>query len=144
MLRSWTEFDGVVEMSPLTGPVEGRHLAYAMRYTDRESALFGEDEHSIAARWREQLLALHPGLAAEDVEEVHVFRAPFVEPVYPLGYLAQQPPVEVAGTPLLLATTAHVYPSVTSWNSSVGLANRVSAIICRTAASMSPDGEPVP
>ncbi|GAB2864749.1 FAD-dependent oxidoreductase [Lentzea nigeriaca] len=141
VLRSGTEFDGVVEMSPLTGPVDGRHLAYVMRYTDRDSALFAEDERTIAARWTEQLRSLHPGA---DVEEVHVFRAPFVEPVYPVGYLAQQPAVEVAGTRLLLATTAHVYPSVTSWNSSVGLANRVSETILRTAASMSPDGEPVP
>lgn len=141
VLRSGTDFDGVVEMTQLTGPVDGRHLVYTMRYTDRESPLFQEDEHSIGARWTEQLRSLHPSL---DVEEVHVFRAPFVEPVYPTGYLAQQPPVEIAGTPLLLATTAHVYPSVTSWNSSVGLANRVSAIIRRTAVSMSPDGEPVP
>jgi protoporphyrinogen oxidase len=141
VLRSGTEFDGVVEMSPLAGPVDGRHLAYVMRYTDRESPLFREDERTIAARWTDQLRSLHPGL---DVEEVHVFRAPFVEPVYPVGYLAQRPAVEVAGTSLLLATTAHVYPSVTSWNSSVGLANRVSEIIRRTAASMSPDGEPVP
>ncbi|RAS63918.1 protoporphyrinogen oxidase [Lentzea atacamensis] len=141
VLRSGTEFDGVVEMSPLTGPVDGRHFAYVMRYTDRDSPLFQEDERTIAARWTEQLRSLHPGL---DVEEVHVFRAPFVEPVYPVGYLAQRPAIEVTGTPLLLATTAHVYPSVTSWNSSVGLANRVSEIILRTAASMSPDGEPVP
>ncbi|MET8760311.1 FAD-dependent oxidoreductase [Lentzea sp. NPDC004782] len=143
VLRSGTEFDGVVEMSPLTGPVDGRHLVYVMRYTDRGSALFQEDTRDIAARWTAQLRTLH-GLAAEDVEEAHVFRAPFVEPVYPLGYLARRPPVEVAGTPLLLATTAHVYPSVTSWNSSVGLANRVSDIIARTAVSMSPDDEPVP
>jgi hypothetical protein len=33
--------------------------------------------------------------------------------------------MEVAGTRLLLATTAQIYPDVTSWNSSVGLANRV-------------------
>jgi protoporphyrinogen oxidase len=141
VLRSGTEFDGVVEMTPLTGPVDGRHLVYVMRYTGRDSELFAEDENAIAARWTSQLRALHPGA---DVEEVHVFRAPFVEPVYPVGYLAQRPAVEVAGTSLMLATTAHVYPSVTSWNSSVGLANRVSEIILRTAASMSPDGEPVP
>ncbi|MEV6241573.1 FAD-dependent oxidoreductase [Lentzea sp. NPDC051838] len=141
VLRSGTEFDGVVEMSPLTGPVDGRHLAYVMRYTDRSSPLFAEDADAIAARWTAQLKSLHP---EADVEEVHVFRAPFVEPVYPVGYLASRPEVEVAGTSLLLATTAHVYPSVTSWNSSVGLANSVSSIILRTAASMSPDGEPVP
>jgi hypothetical protein len=60
---------------------------------------------------------------------VRVFKAPFVEPVYPLGYLDRRPAVVVPGTSVLLATTAHVYPAVTSWNSSVGLANRVVATV---------------
>ena len=102
----------LIQMTPLAGvePYDGRHLVYAMRYTDRESALFQEDDAAIAERWTSQLLALHPALCREDVEDVRVFKAPFVEPVYPLGYLARRPPVVVAGTPLLLATTAHVYP----------------------------------
>ncbi|ROP36461.1 FAD-dependent oxidoreductase [Saccharothrix texasensis] len=127
VVRSGTEFDGLIQMTPLAGVerYDGRHLVYAMRYTDRESALFQEDDAAIAARWTSQLLALHPSVCREDVEDVRVFKAPFVEPVYPLGYLAQRPPVVVAGTPLLLATTAHVYPDVTSWNSSAGLARRV-------------------
>ncbi|MBW4721948.1 FAD-dependent oxidoreductase [Saccharothrix obliqua] len=125
VIRSGTEFDGLVEMSALTGPVDGRHLVYAMRYTDRESALYQDDEDAIATRWTKQLAGLHPDLTSAEVHDVRVFKAPFVEPVYPLGYLARRPPVEVAGTRLLLATTAHVYPAVTSWNSSVGLANRV-------------------
>ncbi|SDI84208.1 Protoporphyrinogen oxidase [Actinokineospora alba] len=133
VLRSGTDFDGVIEMSELAG-VEaygGRHLVYAMRYTDRESALYREDGDAIAARWAGQLVDLYAGigLTAEDIEDVQVFKAPFVEPVYPLGFLTHQPPIEVAETPLLLATTAHVYPEVTSWNSSVGLANRVAGIL---------------
>jgi protoporphyrinogen oxidase len=130
VLRSGTDFDGVVEMSALSGTesYDGRHLAYAMRYTDRDSDLFREDDGSIAARWTAQLRTLYP-LGPDDVEDVRVFKAPFVEPVYPLGYLARRPPVEVPGTALLLATTAHVYPRVTSWNSSVGLANRVAEIV---------------
>lgn len=136
VLRSGTEFDGVVEMSELAGAetYRGRHLVYAMHYTDRESALYRDDDSAIAARWTEQLLNLYSNLplAAKDIEEVHVFKAPFVEPVYPLGFLTLQPPIEIADTPLLLATTAHVYPSVTSWNSSVGLANRVAAILTET------------
>ncbi|GAA1274840.1 FAD-dependent oxidoreductase [Saccharothrix xinjiangensis] len=129
VVRSGTDFDGLVQMTPLAGvgPYDGRHLVYAMRYTDRGSALFAEGDAAVAERWTAQLLALHPGLRREDVDDVRVFRAPFVEPVHPLGYLALRPPVVVAGTPLLLATTAHVYPDVTSWNSSVGLANRVAA-----------------
>ncbi|MCE7000472.1 FAD-dependent oxidoreductase [Saccharothrix sp. S26] len=133
VVRSGTEFDGLIQMTPLAGvePYGGRHLVYAMRYTDRESALFEDDDAAVAARWTSQLLALHPELSHEDVDEVRVFKAPFVEPVYPLGYRSLRPPVVVAGTPLLLATTAHVYPDVTSWNSSVGLARRVAATLAQ-------------
>lgn len=154
VVRSGTEFDGVVEMSALAGtaPYGGRHLAYAMRYTDRDSALYQEHSDSIAARWTEQLRTLYSGLPLtdDDIDEVHVFKAPFVEPVYPLGYLGQRPPVELPGTPVLLATTAHVYPEVTSWNSSVRLANQVAATIDRApvsrraASAMRADGEPSP
>jgi protoporphyrinogen oxidase len=128
VLHSGTGFDGVIEMSALTGPETygGRHLVYVMHYGDRSSPLFAEDEWSIAARWTSQLLALYPDLLTPaDVEAVRVFRAPFVEPVYPLGYAARRPEAEVAGTPLWLATTAQIYPEVTSWNSSTGLANAV-------------------
>jgi protoporphyrinogen oxidase len=130
VLRSGTDFDGVVEMSALTGVDShtGRHLAYAMRYTDRESELYREDDASIAARWTTQLRGLY-SLTHDAVEDVEVFKAPFVEPVYPLGYLQKRPPVEVRGTQLLLATTAHIYPAVTSWNSSVRLANQVAGMV---------------
>jgi protoporphyrinogen oxidase len=133
VLRSGTEFDGVIEMSALSGTetYDGRHLAYVMRYTNRTSPLYQEDSDAIAERWTRQFLDLHRGLGltADDVDEVRVFKAPFVEPVYPLGFLDQRPSVEVPGTSVLLATTAHVYPDVTSWNSSVALADQVAARI---------------
>ncbi|WP_028926385.1 FAD-dependent oxidoreductase [Pseudonocardia acaciae] len=124
VLDSGTEFDGVVDMSALTGTTRHGHLVYTMRYTDRSSALFAEDERAIAERWSAQLLALYPDLRPE-ILDVRIFKAPFVEPVYPLGYAALRPPVEIPGTRLLLATSGQVYPNVTSWNSSVGLANEV-------------------
>ncbi|MEV6908051.1 NAD(P)/FAD-dependent oxidoreductase [Amycolatopsis sp. NPDC051071] len=131
VLRSGTGFDGVVEMSALTGTEihGGAELVYVMRYTDRSSRLYRGEPDRIAARWTEQLRELFPELRPEDVESVRVFKAPFVEPVYPLGYLAARPPVTVDGTNLFLATTAHVYPDVTSWNSSVKLANRVTGLL---------------
>ena len=127
VLHSGTEFDGVVAMSELAGTEAngGNHLAYVMRYTDRDSQLYLDDDAAIAARWSAQLRELYPELDPDDIAAVRVFKAPFVEPVYPLGYLAQRPDVVVEGTNLLLATTAHVYPEVTSWNSSVALANDV-------------------
>lgn len=135
VLRSGADFDGVIEMTPLAGSARygDRHLVYVMRYTGRESALYREDEAVIARRWTEQLLGIHKGLTAADVDEVRVFKAPFVEPVYPLGYLTDKPSAEVPGTPLLLATTAHVYPNVTSWNSSVELSGSVTDLLLRDA-----------
>jgi hypothetical protein len=56
---------------------------------------------------------------------MRIFKAPFVEPTYPLGYNSMKPPMQVQGTRLLLATTAQVYPNVTAWNSTVGLADQV-------------------
>lgn len=129
VLRSGTEFDGVVEMSALAGtvPYGGRHLAYVMKYTDRSAELFAEDDESIAERWTAQLLKLYGDLPLrrEDVVEVRVFKAPFVEPAYPLGYGRLKPAMTVGDSRLLLATTAQIYPKVTSWNSSVGLAHEV-------------------
>ncbi|RSN16443.1 hypothetical protein DMC63_23200 [Streptomyces sp. WAC 05977] len=145
ILRSGTEFDGVVEMSSLTGTEVhgGAHLVYVMRYTDRSSRLYRDEPGRIAARWTVQLRELFPELRAEDIESVRVFKAPFVEPVYPLGYLSARPPVAVPGTRVLLATTAHVYPDVTSWNSSVKLANRVADGLL-DELSRRRAGEPVP
>ena len=129
VLASGTDFDGIVEMSSLTGPARysGRHLAYAMKYTDRSSALFAEDTEQIAERWTEQLLELYRDLPLrpEDVLGVEVFKAPFVEPSYPLGYADSKPGIAVGDSRLLLDTTAQIYPRVTAWNSSVWLSDVV-------------------
>lgn len=124
VLNDEIEFDGIVEMSTLTGPVAGCYLNYVMRYTDRDSELFGESTETIAERWGRQFRQLHD-LTEQDVAETFVFRAPFVEPIWPLGY--RVPEARVGDTPVFMATTAQVYPNVTSWNSSTRLANFVVA-----------------
>lgn len=129
VLDSGTGFDGVVQMTALVDPAQygGRHLVYVMKYCDRDSPLFEEPVEQIAARWTEEFLRLYRDLPLQPsaIVETHVFRAPFVEPVYPLGYRAMQPQIDVDSAPLLLATTAQVYPEITAWNSSVRLATRV-------------------
>jgi protoporphyrinogen oxidase len=126
-----TQFDGVVEMSALTGVERfgGRSLVYAMHYCDRRSLTFAEQDEAIAVRWSRQLLTLYQDVLgnASAIDDVKVFRAPFVEPVHTVGYRKRLPDVEIAGTNVFLSTTAQIYPEVTSWNSSVSLANRVAA-----------------
>ena len=129
VVNSNTEFDGVVEMTELvkTEQYNGNYMVYTMKYCSKDSGLFKEDENAIAQRWKEQLKTLFTdlNLKDDDFTEIKIFKAPFVEPVYPLGYSKLKPRMRTGNSNLLLATSAQVYPSITSWNSSVGLANKV-------------------
>jgi hypothetical protein len=59
------------------------------------------------------------------VADRFVFRSPFVEPLYTLGYGGRRPQATVVPDRLYLATTAQVYPEVTSWNGAVGMVRQV-------------------
>jgi protoporphyrinogen oxidase len=115
----------------------GHHVAYVMKYCDRESGLFQEPEQEIAARWKSQLLSLYPDLRLneEDVVDVEIFKAPFVEPAYPLGYSALKPAIHDGSSRLFLATSSQVYPRITAWNSSVRLAKQVVKELVRREAA---------
>ncbi len=127
VMRSNTDFDGLVEMTELVDPAHygGHHVAYAMRYTQASSELFKEDSATIARRWTTQLVSLYPdlNLTPTDVVDVQIFKAPYVEPLYPLGYAKTKPGFDIPGTRIVTCSTAQVYPGITSWNSAVTLAN---------------------
>ena len=109
---------GIVEMSNLV-PLErthGLHVAYLVNYTHRRSELFREPDAELLERYRGDLATLFPG-AENSVVEQFLFRAPFVEPIWTVGYLRRRPPTSVIPGRLYLACTAQVYPRVNSWNS---------------------------
>ena len=115
------------EKSGQTEHYGGHHCAYVMKYCDRSSELFQEDERAIARRWTKQLLELYPDLelTTADISDVRVFKAPFVEPAYPLGYSEAKPAINESGNRLYLATSSQVYPRITAWNSSCWMAKQV-------------------
>ncbi len=119
-----TEFDGIVEMSALVtdrARYDGQHLVYLMKYCDGGCDLFKEDDETIADRWTDQLLSLYQGqgLDRSDIVERFVFRTPYVEPIYPVGYQAIKPDFSCGDSRLILSTTAQIYPDITSFNSSI-------------------------
>jgi protoporphyrinogen oxidase len=132
IIDSETDFSGMIEISTLTGTehFQGHHAVYVMRYTDRSSAIYQESDEAIEQRWTEQFLRLHQ-LDAGDIDRAFVFRTPFVEPVWPLGYSRIKPPPRIGDTPLFMATTAQAYPQVTSWDAATRTAEA-------TVAAMEP------
>jgi protoporphyrinogen oxidase len=109
---------GIIEMSNLVplARSDGRYVTYLVNYTHRESPLFARPEAELLAAYRADLERLFPE-AADSIEDAFLFRAPFVEPIWPLGYSAMRPSPTVIPGRLYLASTAQVYPRVNSWNS---------------------------
>lgn len=130
-ISSGTGFDGIVESSALIKPSHygGYHAAYVMRYTSRDSELFKLSGDDIAKSWTGDFLKLYAlrGISSVNVKATFVFKAPFVEPIYPLGYTDIRPRSRIGQSNLFLATTGQVYPDITSWNSSIRVASNTVA-----------------
>jgi protoporphyrinogen oxidase len=117
---------GMIEMSNLV-PLErshGLHVNYLVNYTHRDSELFQLPDEEILGRYQRDLDRLFPAAAAS-VRERHLFRAPFVEPIWTTGYQRMRPPTSVLPGRLYLACTAQVYPQVNSWSSCCDVVDRM-------------------
>jgi len=109
---------GVIEMSNLVplARSQGLYVTYLVNYTHRSSALFAKSDADLLALYQTDLAALFPD-SGRTVVDQFLFRAPFVEPIWKLGYQQLCPPTSVIPGRLYLACTAQVYPRVNSWNS---------------------------
>ncbi|MEE9432438.1 MAG: NAD(P)/FAD-dependent oxidoreductase [Melioribacteraceae bacterium] len=143
VVSSNTDFDGVVEMTELIDKEQynNHNAVYVMKYCNRDSDLFKEDESSIADRWEKQLVSLYPDLnfTEDDIADIKIFKAPFVEPIYPLGYSKLKPKMKIEDANIILATSAQVYPNITSWNASCSLANKATNLLMKLESSLDKD-----
>lgn len=121
-------FRGIVETTRVLEPDDAhdRHLVYLLNYVHRSSDEFARSDEDLIEAYVAGLRSLFPELEGTDILSTHVFRTPFVEPIWTPGYSRRVPPAELVPRRVYLATTAQVYPEVTSWNTSIGLATQVS------------------
>ena len=117
-------FRGIVETTRVIRSEDAgnRHLVYLLNYVHRDTEEYARTDADLATSYVAGLLELFPELSTDDIESTHVFRTPHVEPIWTPGYSQRVPPHELVPGRVFLATTAQVYPNVTSWNSSIGLA----------------------
>ncbi len=118
-------FQGLVETTHVVPASQtgGRHLVYLLNYCQADSDAFRQVDGDIRFQAMKAMRAFNTKFQPDWVEDIHVFRAPFVEPVWPLGYAETKPRMRCGGSRLYLATTAQSYPNVNSWNTMVGIAN---------------------
>jgi protoporphyrinogen oxidase len=129
-------FQGIVESTNLIERADlgGAHLFYLMNYVHRSEPAFAEDDARILGQYWAGLRRLFPDLRDEDVIDRHVFRTPFVEPLYTLGYERRKLPHALVPGRVYLSTSSQVYPEVTSWNGATGLSRAVVDALLAEAA----------
>jgi len=117
-------FQGVVETTHVIPSewIGGRHLVYVMNYCDQDSEPYRRPDDLVKRQALDGLAAIYPNFRASAVENVYVFRAQYVEPVWSVGYLRKRPRPRVGESRVYVSTTAQAYPRVTAWNTSIGLA----------------------
>jgi len=129
-------FQGLVETTHVV-PLEqtsGRHLVYLMNYCHKDSETYNRCDHDWEFQARKAIRSLYPDFDQTMIEEVKVFRAPFVEPVWPVNYLADRPAAQIPGSKVFLATTAQAYPRVNAWNTMVEIASETVVKVCAELA----------
>jgi len=126
-------FQGVVETTHVIPPewIGGRHLIYLMTYCPADSPAYARSDETIQRQAVEGLSALYPRFRPAQVEDVHVFRAPHVEPLWSLGYARERPLARTRHPRLYVSTTAQAYPRVTAWNTSISLARDAADAVVR-------------
>ena len=105
-----------------------------------------KSDDEIRTIWVDALKRMFPDFDPATIVEMPIGRHRFVEPLHPLGGLAQIPAVESPIDGLYVATTAQIYPALTNGESVTRHAQAVAAqVLARnTATPEHAQSEPVP
>lgn len=123
-------FVAVIEHTNLI-PAEhyGSHIVYLSRYLDEEDELYRLPEDVVADRFLNYLQQIFPAWNLADVKKIHLFRAPYAQPVVGLGYSRMKPGYETPLKHLYLANMAQIYPEDRGQNYAIRLGKEVARLV---------------
>jgi protoporphyrinogen oxidase len=109
-------FTGVIETTTYIDPkdVGGHHLVYLPKYTAPGSELQQLTDEEIRALWLTHLQAMFPDFDRESIQYLLVYRERYVEQVHKLNSMQEIPAIRTPIENLYLATTAQIYPGLSS------------------------------
>jgi len=104
-------FTGVIETSNLTGREEfgDSSLLYLPRYRDQKSPMWDRSDEEVHRESIDGLRRIITDFSEKDILAWQVNRARFVQPVHPVGWGEQLPPVRLANG-LGYLSTAQIHP----------------------------------
>jgi protoporphyrinogen oxidase len=103
----------------------GRHLVYLGNYLPPDDELFELSDGAVLDRFLPHLGRINRRFEPAWVEQAHVFKAPFAQPIVGLGYREGLPAHRTPVANLWLANMGHVYPHDRGQNYSILLGEAV-------------------
>jgi len=112
-------FTGVIETTTYIDPshVGGHHLVYVPKYTQPGSSWQSMTDGEVVETWTANLERMFPAFSRTHIREVQVHRERYVDPLHPVGHTISDVPVVTDVGGLFCATTAQIYPALTSGES---------------------------
>ena len=127
-------FASIIEMPHPTDPAA--HIVYLPKYTAPENDWMGVSDEEITEAWLTRLFQLFPGLGHEDIAQIVISRARYLDPVQGLDATQHIIPVQTPYRTLLLANSGQIYPGLPTPDATIRHAQRIArAIIAHAAGS---------
>ena len=124
---------GLIELTNLHPPeaVGGYHIVYSPLYARADSPEYRKPSEEIFADTIKIMAAVSPGFDPSHVLDYHVFRAPYAQPVCPVGFTQKLAPLQTPAANLVAADTTHLLPHDRSISDSLALSERLTEMLRR-------------
>jgi protoporphyrinogen oxidase len=122
---------GLIEYTNLHPPEDfgGYSFVYSPLYVSSTTAEYRRPDEEVLNETLDGISAVRPEFDRSSVVDYRVFRAPFAQPVCPVGFTKRLAPIQTPVANLVAADTTHLLPYDRSISDSLGLAERMIAAL---------------
>ena len=124
-------FVGVIEHTNFEPPPTygGRHIVYLSKYLPESDELYQMSDTDAVRFCVPYLRRMFPAFDESWIQESHVWRARYAQPVVERGYSRLIPPVETPVRGAFLATMAQIYPEDRGTNYAIGEGRKIARVV---------------
>ena len=129
---------GLIEYTNLNPPEAfgGASLIYSPHYVSPKDDDYRRADDEVYEETIRAIEAIRPGFDRSSVSGYRVFRAPYAQPVCPVGFTRRLAPLRTPVPNLVAGDTSHLLPDDRSISDSLALAERLTAAMREVAAHL--------
>ncbi len=128
---------GLIEYTNLNPPdgFRGHNLIYSPHYVSSTDPEYHRPDDEVFEETLQAIEQIRPGFDRGSVIDYRVFRAPYAQPVCPVGFSRRLAPIRTPVPNLVAGDTSHLLPHDRSISDSLALAERLTSAVREVNAS---------